>query len=417
MAISFEVPENVKQQQDMVKMVAEHIMRPISRELDENEHARPLPFIENMWPFMRDMQKRNLEKLDAGEGWKRREGPGVTNLRLMMMIEMLSWGDAGIYLCLPGGALGGAAIEAVGTPDQKKKYLGRFAEGDKAAWGAMAMTEPGAGSDTSSIQTTAVFDEAAKQWVINGEKIFCTNGKLALDESNGLVVVWATIDREAGRAGMRPFIVEAGTPGVKVTKTEIKHGIRASDTAAIVFENARIPADAILGSPEVQRGEGSGGFKGAMATFDATRPLVAASALGIGRASLEFLVEKLKENGVEIPYGAPYHKLTAIQRDVIEMEAELRATYLLTLRAISMLDHGQHNSLEASMAKAKAGKIVTRIGQKAVALLGAAGYSREWLLEKWMRDAKINDLYEGTGQINTLIVARRVLGYSSRELS
>ncbi|MBK8022283.1 MAG: acyl-CoA dehydrogenase family protein [Chloroflexi bacterium] len=417
MAISFEIPENLKQQQEMVKMVAEHIMRPISRELDENEHARPWPFIENMWPFMRDMQKRNLEKLDAGDGGKRREGPGVTNLRLMMMIEMLSWGDAGIYLCLPGGALGGAAIEAVGTPDQKKKYLGRFADGEKAAWGAMAMTEPGAGSDTSSIQTTAVFDEAAQQWVLNGEKIFCTNGKLALDESNGLVVVWATIDREAGRAGMRPFIVEAGTPGVKVTKTEIKHGIRASDTAAIVFQDARIPADAILGSPEVQRGEGSGGFKGAMATFDATRPLVAASALGIGRASLEFLVEKLKENGIEIPYGAPYHKLSAIQRDVIEMEMELRATYLLTLRAISYLDHGQQNSLEASMAKAKAGKVVTRIGQKAVALLGATGYSREWLLEKWMRDAKINDLYEGTGQINTLIVARRVLGYSSRELS
>ncbi len=417
MAISFEVPENLKQQQDMVKMVAEYVMRPISRELDEREHDRPLPFIEQMWPFMRDMQKRNLEKLDAADGGKKREGPGITNLRLMLMIETLSWGDAGIYLCLPGGALGGAAIEAVGTVEQKKKYLGRFAEGDQAAWGAMAMTEPGAGSDTSAIQTTAVFDDSTNQWVINGEKIFCTNGKLALDESNGLVVVWATIDRSAGRAGMRPFIVEAGTSGVKVTKTEIKHGIRASDTAAIVFENARIPADAILGSAEVQRGEGSGGFKGAMATFDATRPLVAASALGIGRASLEFLIEKLRENGIEIPYGAPYHKLSAIQRDVIEMEAELRATYLLTLRAISMLDHGQYNSLEASMAKAKAGKVVTRIGQKAVALLGASGYSRDWLAEKWMRDARINGIYEGTDQVNTLIVARRILGYSSRELS
>jgi acyl-CoA dehydrogenase len=215
---------------------------------------------------------------------------------------------------------------------------------------------------------------------------------------------------------MRPFIVEAGTPGVKVTKLEIKHGIRASDTAAIVFENARIPADNILGSPEVQK-DGGGGFKGAMATFDATRPLVAASALGIGRASLEFLVQKLKENGIDIPYGQPYHKLTAIQRDVLEMEAQLRAVYLLTLRSISMLDHGEHNSLEASMAKAKAGKVITYIGQKTVELLGASGYSREWLAEKWMRDAKINDLYEGTGQINTLIVARRILGYSSRELN
>ncbi len=220
---------------------------------------------------------------------------------------------------------------------------------------------------------------------------------------------------------MRPFVVEAGTPGVKVTKTEIKHGIRASDTAAIVFEDARIPADHILGSAEVAKpnGEASGskGFRGAMATFDATRPLVAASALGIGRAALEFLKEKLAENGIDIPYDQPYHKLTAIQRDVLELEGQLRAAYLLTLRAITLLDAGAPNSLEASMAKAKAGKVVTLIGQKAVELLGANGYSREWLVEKWMRDAKINDIFEGTGQINTLVVARRILEYSGRELN
>jgi len=418
MAISFEFPENVKQAADMAKMAAEWVMRPASRELDENEHQRPTAFVEQMWPFMRDMQKRTLDKLavsaEAGAEPKR-EGPGITNLRLMLMIEMLSWGDAGVYLCLPGGALGGAAIEAVGTPEQKMRFLKRFAEGDIPAWGAMAMTEPGAGSDTSAIRTTAVFDEAANEWVLNGEKIFCTNGKLALEESDGLVVVWASIDRSAGRAGMRPFIVEAGTPGVTIAKVEIKHGIRASDTASIVLENARIPADSILGSREVSA-EASKGFKGAMATFDATRPLVAASALGIGRAALEFTKEQLAENGVEVPYGLPYHKLTAIQRDVLEMEAQLKAAYLLTLRAISMLDHKQHNSLEAAMCKAKAGKVVTQLTQKAVELLGPIGYSREWLVEKWMRDGKINDIYEGTGQINTLIVARRVLGYGSKEL-
>ncbi|MFN8560217.1 MAG: acyl-CoA dehydrogenase family protein [Anaerolineae bacterium] len=420
MPINFEIPENLQQQTEMVKMVAEHIMRPISREMDEHEHERPWPFIDQIWPFMRDMQKRNLEKMQTPDPAPRRDKPRTTNLRLMLMIEMLSWGDAGIYLCLPGGALGGAAIEAVGTPEQKVKFLSRFADGDKPAWGAMAMTEPGAGSDTAAIQTTAVFDRETSEWVLNGEKIFCTNGKLALDESNGLVVVWASIDRTAGRAGMRPFIVEAGTPGVKVTKVEIKHGIRASDTAAIVFDNARIPADHILGSAEVSSSgdaPGGKGFRGAMATFDATRPLVAASALGIGRASLEFLKEKLAENGVDIPYGAPYHKLTAIQRDVLEMEAQLHAAYLLTLRAITMLDAGVPNSLEASMAKAKAGKVVTQIGQKTVELLGASGYSREWLAEKWMRDSKINDIYEGTGQINTLVVARRILNYSSRDLN
>src|SRR5262249_4068808 len=162
--------------------------------------------------------------------------------------------------------------------------------------------------------------EATQEWVLNGEKIFCTNGKLALDESNGLVVVWATVDRSAGRGGMKPFIVESGTPGGKVTKQEIKHGIRASDTAASGLDNARITKDNLLGSDESNGGRGGKGFKGAMATFDATRPLVAASAIGIGRAALEFVKEKLAENGVEIPYGKPYHQLTAIQRDVLEME-------------------------------------------------------------------------------------------------
>jgi acyl-CoA dehydrogenase len=153
-----------------------------------------------------------------------------------------------------------------------------------------------------------------------------------------------------------------------------------------------------------------------MATFDASRPLVAASALGIGRASLEFVKEKLGEAGIEIPYGAPYHRLTAIQRDVLDMEAQWKAAYLLTLRSVVMLDAKLPNSLEASMAKAKAGKVVTDIGQKVVEILGPMGYSREWLVEKWMRDARINDIFEGTHEINLLIVARRVLGYTSREL-
>jgi acyl-CoA dehydrogenase len=419
MAISFEIPDHILQQRQMTQYVAEYVMRPLSRDMDENEHARPMPFVEQVWPVFRDIQKASLKKLQAGESAEPRDPsrPRTTYLRLMLMVEMLSWGDVGIYLCSPMAALGGSAIEAVGTTEQKIRFLTRFAEGDQPVWGAMAMTEPGAGSDTSAIRTTAVFDEAANEWVLNGEKIFCTNGKLALEESNGLVVVWATVDSTAGRAGMKPFVVEAGTPGVKVSKVEIKHGIRASDTAAIVFDNARLPADNILGSPEVQTGKGNKGFKGAMATFDASRPLVAASALGVGRAALEFVKEKLAENGVEIPYDLPYHKLTAIQRDVLEMEAELQAAYLLTLRSVAMLDAGEQNSLEASMAKVKAGKVVSWLAQKAVEILGPMGYSREWLAEKWMRDGKINSIYEGTDQINTLIVARRILEYSSKELS
>lgn len=424
MSISFEIPEQLVQQAQLVKWLAETAMRPYSRQYDENEHARPLEFVQQIWPILRDQQAATLKKLTAprngdsgAEKEKKRDRPGTRTLSLMMMVEMLSWGDAGIYLCLPSPALGGAAIEAVGTPEQKIRFLRRFAEGDQPVWGAMAITEPGAGSDNSAIATTAVFDEATNEWVLNGQKIFITSGKLALDESNGLVVVWATVNKEAGRAGIKSFVVEAGTPGVSIGKVEIKHGIRASDTAVIVLDNARIPADNILGSPEVQAAKDSKGFRGAMATFDASRPLVAASALGIARAALEFTIEKLAENGVEIPYDAPYHKLSAVQRDVLEMEAQLKAAYLLTLRSVAMLDQGEHNSLEASMAKVKAGKAVTWITQKAVELLGMMGYSREWLAEKWMRDGKINDIYEGTGQINTLIVARRILDYTRRELA
>jgi acyl-CoA dehydrogenase len=428
MPISFEIPDSVTQMTQMVQFIAESAMRPYSRELDENEHARPTQFIEAVWPFLSGQQANSLAKIEKQIEAQQNGDAAVKEksekkarqrdhyLQMMYMVEILSWGDAGIYLCLPSAALGGFAIEAVGTPEQKLRLLKRFAEGEPT-WGAMAMTEPSAGSDTSAIQTTAVLDEDTNEWILNGEKIFCTSGGLALDESDGVVIVWATVNRDAGRAGMKPFVVEAGSPGVKVVKAEMKHGIRASDTVAISFNDARIPADNILGSPDVQTGKGNKGFKGAMATFDASRPLVAASALGIGRASVEFVKEKLAEEGIEIPYGAPYHQLTAVQRDVMEMESQMKAAHLLTLRSITMLDEGISNPLEASMAKVKAGKAVTWVTQKAVELLGVMGYSREWLAEKWMRDGKINDIYEGTGQINTLIVARRILGYNRKELA
>jgi len=420
MAINFEIPEHIVQQSQLVKWIAESTMRPYARQLDENEHERPTAFVEQMWPILRDQQKATLDKLkqaDNGGGEKKAKRASTRMLGLLFQVEMLAWGDAGIYLCLPSPALGGAAIEAVGTTEQKLRLLSRFAEGDKPVWGAMAITEPGAGSDNSAMSTTAVFDEETNEWVLNGEKIFITSGKLALEESNGLVIVWATVNKEAGRAGIKSFVVEAGTPGVSIGKVEIKHGIRTSDTAVIVLNNARIPADNILGSPEVQASKDSKGFQGAMATFDASRPLVAASALGVGRAALEFVKEKLAENGVEIPYDQPYHKLTAIQRDVLEMERRLHAAYLLTLRSVAMMDEGQHNSLEASMAKLQAGRASAFVAQKAVEILGTMGYSREWLAEKWMRDAKIAQIYEGTDQINTLIIARRILGYTRRELA
>jgi acyl-CoA dehydrogenase len=279
----------------------------------------------------------------------------------------------------------------------------------------MAITEPGAGSDTAAIQTTAELD--GDEWVLNGTKIFCTNGEGASQFEGGFVVVWATIDKSAGRGGIKSFVVPAKTPGMKLVGLEKKLGIRASDTATLMFEDCRVPADHLLGSAKVKKKgpskSGDKGFKGAMATFDASRPIVAAMAIGIGRASLDLCREELERQGIEIRYDAPRVELTVIERDFIDMEAELQAARLLTWRAAWMMNQGKANNLEASMSKAKAGLAVTKITQKAVEMLGPVGYSTKLLAEKWMRDAKVNDIYEGTQQINQLIVARRVLDYSS----
>ncbi len=429
--IDFTLPDKLKMQLQMAQYVAKDVMRPQARYLDEHEHERPVDYVKFMWPVMADIQKSSLERerrkaeaaavgeaaQSAAPGEKKRASTYF--IGMMHLAETLAWGDVAQYLCTPSGMLGGTAIEAVGTLEQKERFLSRFADSkEPPAWGAMAMTEPGAGSDTSAISTTATLDEETNEWILNGEKIFCTNGKLALEESNGLVVVWATVDKKAGRAGIKSFVVEAGTPGVKVTKQEKKHGIRASDTVSIVFDNARIPYDNILGSPEVRMRdpESTKGFKGAMKTFDASRPIVAATAVGVARAALELTKEKLKEVGITVRYDAPPHEVTAIEEAVIGMEAELKAAWLLTLRAGSMMDHGEPNALESSMCKAKAGEAGTRIAQKCVEILGPLGYSREWLVEKLMRDAKIADLYEGTHDINLLIVARQILNYSSSEL-
>ena len=403
--IDFELSEGVQNTQRMVHAVAEQMMRPIAREYDEREHEKP-------WDFLRTMWQVSHANPIGGSGDRRKDGPSERNLAMCVSIEELSWGDAGLYLSIPNAGLGGAAVAAAGTPEQKERFLARFS-GDTPKWAAMAITEPGCGSDSSAIQTTAVRD--GDHWVLNGTKIFCTSGLMAAEKSEGFVVVWATVDRSAGRAGIKAFVVEAGTAGMYVTKVENKLGIRASDTATLVFEDCRVPLANILGSPEVPKT--SEGFKGVMATFDATRPIVAASAIGVGRAALDFVKETLSEHGITIRYGAPPHRLTALERDVMDMEAQLEAARLLTWRAAWMTDNGMRNNLEASMAKAKAGLAVTLITQKAVELLGPLGYSRQLLLEKWMRDAKINDIFEGTQQINQLIVARRILGYSSKELS
>ena len=418
MTIDFETPKPIAQMQTMLKSVAENMMRSTSRKFDENEHSIPWDYVEFMHTAMRSMGGGGgltVTEDKPKEGAEKR--PPIGYQKLASQIEMLSWGDVGYYLITPGGGLGAAAVQAAGSPEQKAKFLARFND-DKPTYAAMCMTEPGAGSDTSAIRTRAVLDEATKEWIINGEKIFVTGGDKSFIEyeklGKGFIVVWASIDPSAGRSGMRAFVVESGTPGVKITKLEHKLGIRASDTAAISLVDARVPYENVLGSPTVEKT--TTGFKGAMATFDATRPLVAASGIGVARAALEFLKEKLKENGVEIRYGLPRQKLSNIEREVIDMDVMVKSAWLMVLKAVWMADNKKPNALESSMSKVKAGDVTTKVTQKAVEILGPLGYSRELLFEKWFRDAKITDIYEGTGQINRLVVARQILGYTGAEL-
>ncbi len=409
MAIDFQLSDGSLISQKHYHDVAVKQMRPISRKYDLAEHQLPTEWVDYWWKEGRRGPKDKSALTTDGF------------VTICLQAEELCWGDAGLYLRMPTPALGGSAVSSAGTKEQKERFMSPFnKEGGQPIWGAMAITEPQAGSDAAAIETTADFDPDTDEWILNGTKIFCTAGEGASTTDGGFIVVWATIDKSAGRGGIKSFVVMANTPGMELIGCEKKLGIRASDTATLRFDNCRVPKANLLGSSEVRKKgptkSGDKGFKGAMATFDASRPIVAAMATGVGRAALDFLKDELKRQGIEIRYDAAPRELTAIERDVIEMEAELQAARLLTWRAAWMMNTGKPNNLEASMAKAKAGLAVTKITQKAVQILGPVGYSKKVLVEKWMRDAKINDIYEGTQQINQLIVARRILDYPSAML-
>ena len=274
----------------------------------------------------------------------------------------------------------------------------------------MAITEPGCGSDPSRVQTSAVLD--GDEWVLNGEKIFVTTGCRAEG-----VVVWATLDQAAGRAGIKSFLVLKGTPGFIVAHKEKKLGIRADDTAAYVFQDCRIPRSNLLGGDESIPKESSGGFRGVMKTFNMTRPMVAAIGLGMAEAALDFTRDELAEAGVAIDYGPGLHGQPAVAERFLRLEALFEAAKLTMLRAAWLADQGQPNNLESSICKAKAGAAVREITQGCIEILGPMGVSREHLLEKWFRDVRITDIYEGTGEIQRLIMARTLLGYSRNELN
>jgi acyl-CoA dehydrogenase len=415
--INFEKSKTVTQMQYVLQTVADNMMRPVSRKFDEAEHEIPWDYIKFMHMAMKGMGTANMatapeKKKELAE--QKVKKPRQVFQVMAHQIEMLSWGDSGFYLVTPRGGLGSAAVEAAGTPEQKQKFLS-ILDGNDPVFTAMAITEADAGSDNSKIVCRAVLDEETNEWILNGEKIFVTAGKLAMIDTEGYIVVWATIDPEAGRAGIRSFVVEAGASGAEITKQEHKLGIRVSDTVTLNLIDCRIPFENMIGDPEIKKKD-TKGFKGAMATFNVTRPLVAASALGVARAAIEETKRVLSEQGLELRTGIPRSKMTNIEREMLDMERKLRSSWLLTLKAIWMSDQKMSNMLESAMSKLHAGEVGSKITQKAVEILGPMGYSRELLLEKWMRDAKINDIFEGTGQINRLIAARAILGYRGSDL-
>ena len=250
----------------------------------------------------------------------------------------MCWGDVGLLLSMPRQGLGNSAIASVANDEQLERFAG--------TWAAMAITEPGTGSDSGNIQTTATKD--GDEYVLNGEKIYVTSGERA-----DSVVVWATLDSSLGRAAIKSFVVRKDNPGMRVERLEHKLGIRASDTAVIIFEDCRVPAEDLLGDPDVDPKQG---FAGAMATFDNTRPLVAAMALGCAEASLDLTREILAEAGVEVDYDRPAFNQHAAAATFLQLEADWEAAYLLTLQSAWMADNRQPNSMQASMAKAKAGR-------------------------------------------------------------
>ena len=396
--INLEMTQKMIDVKNGMNSMAVSMLRPISRYYDDHEHEYPKEL--DMFRSMKIMS-RPKKKKEGEEAKVEKPGPKKlgANLSMIIIIEEMCWGDLGLLLSLPNAGLGNAAIVAVATDEQMERF------GDK--WASMAITEPGSGSDSGSITAKATLD--GNEWVLNGEKIFVTCAERA-----DVAVIWATLDRSAGKAGIKSFLVEKGRPGFKLEKLEHKLGVRASDTGTYVLDDCRIPKENILGSAEVK--SATEGFKGAMKTFDNTRPLVASMALGVSRAALDFTREKIEESGIKLDYEKNPNNISAMEKEFYMMEANLEAMRLLTWRAAWMMDNGESNSLEASMSKAKSGRCGTLITQKCCELLGPLGFSCENLVEKWMRDVKITDIFEGTGQIQHLIVARGVLGYSSKQL-
>jgi len=401
---SLTLNEDQLQIQKWVHDFAEEVVRPAAEEWDERE--------EFPWPIVEEAAKIGLYGMDFMANAMLADQTGLT---MPVALEELFWGDAGIGLSIFGSGLAAAGILGNGTPEQVMEWVPQcYGSADKVQLGAFCLSEPDAGSDVSSLRTRAVYDEAKDEWVLNGTKAWITNGGIA-----DIHVVVAAVDPELRGRGQASFIVPPGTPGLSMGQKYKKHGIRASHTSEVVLDDCRIPGSCLLcgkekldeklaRAREAQKNPSvSSGKQPAMATFEATRPAVAAMAVGIARAAYEYALDYAKERKV---FGKPIIEHQGIAFMLSLMITEIDASRLLVWRAAWLSRNGSYQNAEGSQSKLKAGRTAVWVTERAIQILGGYGYTREYPVERWHRDAKIYDIFEGTEQIQQLVIARAISG-------
>ncbi|MFG1916087.1 acyl-CoA dehydrogenase family protein [Micromonospora sp. NPDC048898] len=400
---SLDLNEEQRDLRDWVHGFAAEVVRPAAAEWDERE--------ETPWPVIREAAKVGLYGFEfLATCWA-----DPTGLSLPIASEELFWGDAGIGLSIFGTSLAVAAIYGAGTPDQLAEWVPQcFGDVDSPAVAAFCSSEPEAGSDVGAMRTRAVYDEATDEWVLTGQKAYATNGGIA-----GVHVVTASVDATLGSRGQAAFVVPPGTPGLAATRKLRKLGLRASHTADVFLDGVRVPGRCLLGGRDAllarldraRSGQRSTG-QAAMRTFELTRPTVGAQALGVARAAYEYALDYAKDR---VQFGRPIIENQAVAFALADMRMEIDAARLLVWRASWM---GRNNrpftAGEGSMSKLKAGEVAVSVTEKAVQLLGGAGFLRDHPVERWYRDAKIYTIFEGTSEIQRLVISRAISGVQIR---
>jgi len=395
---SLNLNEDQLQLQKWVHDFSETVIRPAAHEWDERE--------EFPWPVVEEAAQIGLYGID----FIMNAMADPTGLTLPVAVEEIFWGDAGIGMAIMGSGLAAAGIAGNGTPEQIIEWVPQcYGTADDVKLGAFCVSEPDAGSDVSSLRTRAVYDEAKDEWTINGTKAWITNGGIA-----NVHVVVATVDPTLGSKGQASFVVPPNTPGLSMGQKYKKHGIRASHTSEVVLDDVKVPGSCLLGGKEKldeklarARNKEHTGKQPAMATFEATRPTVGAQALGVARAAYEYSLDYAKERHA---FGKPIIMNQAIAFKLANMVTEIDASRLLIWRAAWLAKNGGYRNGEGSMSKYKASEVAVRVTEEAIQILGGYGYTREYPVERWHRDAKIHTIFEGTSEIQQLVIARAISG-------